>query len=226
MLQVAKVLWLKWLQLKIGIIAEIHHAVALGTLEPGRGAPGPRTRPGQLQEQQKRWRHHWKCGKQHKHISHSTARNKDINLNLVSLYPSSCDWTDGKQHPWGFYFQGTGAHDWKATLKHSRATSNLCKLPSRYAADGTDKFWEQLRGVLDVIFSTLSTLWDSPRTVLGRRIDSVVSGSLRVCPTILMSLSSWQNTIQSLQTWSILMQYKYPTSFAIRLFYLLIVYSV
>lgn len=185
--------------------------------------------------------------KTHRHTSRSTVCNKGINLNLVLLYPASCDWTDGKQHPWGCYFQGTGPHGCKAILKHSQATSSHCKLSPRYAADGTDKFWEHLRRVFNVIFSTLPTLIETQsknsclialifnscwiacsclRTVLGRRIDSVVSGLLRVCPTILMSLSSWQSIIQSLQTWSILMQPKYPTSFAIRLFYLLFVYSV
>lgn len=178
--------WLKWLQLKIGIVAQAHHTVAPGTWSRGREhSQGCRLRAtaGAARRDEDTLLH-WK------RLKHSntllTALSVTKTLTSSSFHCSSALWPKiRKAAALGMLFPGTRSCN---ALEHSSNVQTLqitTKIRCREHRQILRAAWEC--PWCNFLHSP-PTAWDSLRTVLGRRIDSVVSGLLRVCPTILMSL--------------------------------------
>lgn len=156
-------------------------------LEPGQGAQPGLQAQGNCRSSKKRWRHPapLETSKTLKHTSHSTVRNKDINFKLVSLFQRPVT-KDTESNSLGDAISRDQELQCIRTLSSNvqtlQITTKICCREHR----------QILRAAWECPWCNFlhspPTAWDSLRTVLGRRIDSVVSGLLRVCPTILMSL--------------------------------------
>lgn len=111
----------------------------------------------------------------------------------------------------------------QVSIKILPSNIHACKLPARCAADSTGTFWEQLKNVLHVIFSTFPTLLE---THSQRNVS--LEGEFRLSSPqdidIPLFLAKYKSVASELMYFSAVQVSCIP--YYIRLFYLSFVYSV